>query len=79
MTTSGARLTQLTDGPNEAARPSYSPDGRFIAFVGDGDPVPGLGGTRYPDIFRMRADGTRPINLTRTPSTFEFEPDWQAG
>lgn len=56
--------TQLTDGGNNAA-PSYSPDGRYIAF----------NSTRHgdqPDIFVMDADGHSQRQLTS-----DLEPDWQ--
>ena len=47
---------------------SYSPDGRFITVA--------LGGVNdQPDVFVMRADGTRLRPVTRTPS-WDSAPDW---
>lgn len=48
--------------------PTWSPDGRTIAFVAR------RGGN--PDIWVMNADGTKQRRLLRTPSLFEVEVDW---
>ena len=55
---------QLTDGGNNAA-PSYSPDGRYIAFNSSRN-------NNQPDLFIMNADGHSQRQLTGDP-----EPDWQ--
>ncbi len=60
---SGA-ASRLTDGGNNAA-PSYSPDGRYIAF---NSPRNG----NQSDIFIMNNDGSGQRQLTNDP-----EPDWQ--
>ena len=78
MRADGTRQTQLTNDPAFDARSCFSPDGRFIAFTSerDGDPFPdGVG--FYPDIFRMRADGSHATNLTKSSSIGESDPDWQ--
>ena len=78
MRADGTRQTQLTKDPAFDGISCFSPDGRFIAFTSDrdGDPFPdGVG--FYPDIFRMRADGTQVMNLTKTPSAAEGDLDWQ--
>jgi Tol biopolymer transport system component len=62
---------------------SWSPDGRFLAYLGlpDGPPVPtsvtdGAPSTSPPrDVFLIGADGTGDRNLTDTP-TFEDGPSW---
>ena len=63
---------RLTDDPGDNAAGGYSADGRYIAFTSSRDSPLGI-----PDIFRMRADGSQPRNLTRTPTVFEFDPNWQ--
>jgi TolB protein len=45
--------------------PSWSPDGRRIAFVRGGD------------IYTMRPDGTHVRNVTRTRRLTENAPAWQ--
>ena len=48
--------------------PTFSPSGTKIAFTRfrNGD----------SDVYTMNADGTDVMNLTRTPSLSEFNPDW---
>ena len=78
MRADGTRQTQLTKDPAFEGVSCFSPDGRFIAFTSDrdGDPFPdGVG--FYPDIFRMRADGSQAMNLTKTPAVGEGDLDWQ--
>ena len=78
MRADGTRQKQLTNDPAFDLRACFSPDGRFIAFTSDrdGDPFPdGVG--FYPDIFQMRADGSHVMNLTKSPSGAESDPDWQ--
>jgi Tol biopolymer transport system component len=65
-------LRQLTDDRGDDVAGGYSADGRFIAFSSPRDSTFGI-----PDVFRMRADGTQETNLTRTPTVFEFDPNWQ--
>jgi len=50
------------------SQPSWSPDGRKIAFTSKRD-----GG---PDIFVMNADGTEQRNVTRTAGDREDQPVW---
>jgi Tol biopolymer transport system component len=80
MRANGARPTQLTDDPGVDILSAYSPDGRSIAFTSDrdGDQIPDAPpGELFPDIFRMRADGSQETNLTNSPTIFEANPDWQ--
>jgi dipeptidyl aminopeptidase/acylaminoacyl peptidase len=59
------RLNQLTDNPGDS-QPDFSPDGRLIAFVRDGD------------IYAMRADGSGQHQLTSGPEVDarpEFAPN----
>ena len=71
MRDTGASVRQLTNDPGTDFAGAYTADGRFIAFSSDRD-------SGVPDIFRMRADGEQEVNLTPTPTLFEFEPDWQS-
>ena len=61
MTPSGGNKTNLTNNPASDDDPAWSPDGKKIAFTSDRGN--GLG----RDVFVMRADGTKPTNLTNTP------------
>jgi len=81
MAADGTRQTQLTHDPSTDLLSCFSPDGRFIAFTSErhGAPFPGQppGGVRFPDIFRMRTDGSQQTNLTRSPTIADYNPDWQ--
>jgi TolB protein len=73
MRTNGTSPHQLTNDPDEDHGPSFSPDGRSIAFASDRDGVsPGV-----DDIPRMRTDGSHEANLSRSPTVFEFDSEWQ--
>src|SRR4051812_39457667 len=83
MNANGTGLTRLTTRPGQQdIAPVFSPDGRKIAWNGDG--VYGV------DVFTMNADGTEPTNVTdaaRPGNPFicceqnfygiYSEPDWQ--
>jgi TolB protein len=69
------------------ASPSWSPDGRYIAFhasaSGTGQPIAGTPGaaTEDSDIFVVNIDnllehGTPPRNLTNDPTAVDDDPDW---
>jgi Tol biopolymer transport system component len=73
MRDTGASIRQLTTDPGDDYAGAYTADGKFIAFASDRDSDSGI-----PDIFRMRADGEQEVNLTRTPTLQEFDPDWQS-
>jgi len=50
-------------------RPTWSPDGRYIAYTDAG-----AGGIK--DVFRIAATGGTATNLTSTRNAAEFTPDW---
>jgi Tol biopolymer transport system component len=75
----GDNLKQLTEGdwPNVYS-PTWSPDGKKIAFTSDRQDGDDLQET---DIYVMNADGSNPTNLTNRPgegpdSAFEDYPDF---
>jgi Tol biopolymer transport system component len=68
-------VRQLTANTLDDELPSWSPDGRKLAFQRDFDPV--VGEVDY-DILTMHADCTRQRNLTRSPGIQDFDgsPAW---
>jgi Tol biopolymer transport system component len=73
MNADGSGVRQLTANTLDDELPSWSPDGRKLAFQRDFDPV--VGEVDY-DILTMHADGTRQRNLTRSPGIQDFDADW---
>jgi Tol biopolymer transport system component len=63
----GSHPTRLTTA--ECGAPAYSPNGRKLAC--------GSGRSGDSEIWTMRADGSRPSNLTQNPKTHDGFPDWQ--
>jgi TolB protein len=64
----GTGLKQLTFNTVTDELPAYSPDGERIAFSTDRD-------GNY-EVYKMRADGSNPTNLTNKPA-LDYEPTWQ--
>ena len=60
-------LTNLTNNPADDIYPSWSPDGRQIAFISDRD--------GNWEIYVMNADGSGLTRLTDSP-TGDFDPKW---
>jgi Tol biopolymer transport system component len=58
----GSGLRRLTDDPGPDFDPSWSPDGRWIAYRHEGE-----GGDSTAEIYVMDADGSQKRNLTRRP------------
>jgi TolB protein len=69
MNADGTKQKNLTRNSVTDRDPTWSPDGKRIAFERDGGGV-------SRDIFRMRADGTRQFNLTDN-SAIDADPAWQ--
>lgn len=61
------RTTRLTSGPGDDRDPAWSPDGRSIAFVSEGD--------EDPDLFLVPVAGGEPTPLLRRPGA-DLAPTW---
>lgn len=64
----GGRATRLTSGPAWDVQPRFSPDGSEIAYTSDRD-----GGN---NLWRMQADGTRPVQVTKERFRLLNNPAW---
>lgn len=71
MRANGAGVTRLTSGRDLDRGPVFSPDGRSIAFAR-------AGGGRNPDLYAMRADGSRVhlVYRSRGRNFSDFGHDW---
>jgi TolB protein len=68
MTSQGTKRRLLTPSRRASSwSPSYSPDGRRIAFVS---------GYKRADVWLMRSDGSHERQLTHTKSIAEADPAW---
>lgn len=67
----GSNLTQITNGGNSQA-PSFSPDGRWIAFTGYFD---NMGNADGCEIYLVRIDGSDLRRLTSN-SYCDWQPRW---
>ena len=68
MDADGGTPRNLTNNPNDDRDPSWSPDGKRIAFVPERD--------GNPEIYVMDADGGNPRNLTNSPFFDDWSPSW---
>jgi dipeptidyl aminopeptidase/acylaminoacyl peptidase len=66
----GSGLRRLTDDPGADFDPSWSPDGRRIAYRHEGG-----GGDASAEIYVMNANGSQKHNLTRRPGQ-DHSPAW---
>lgn len=67
MNTDGTGITAISNSPGDDMYPSWSPDGKRIAFVSRRD--------GNLEIYVMNADGSDQTRLTNTPE-WEFNPRW---
>ncbi len=77
MTPDGEQIRRLTEQPKSDGEPAWSPDGKRITFVSYRDlkRIPERGVIRG-EIYVMNADGTNPINLTRSVEKAEGVSTW---
>jgi Tol biopolymer transport system component len=77
MGADGTHVRRLTSSPAAEFDPTWSPDGRQIAYRHQtGDLQTGAGGTT--EIYVMNSDGSHQRNLTRNDVT-DWGPDWSPG
>ena len=76
MEVDGNNQRRLTNNPNLDISPSWSPDGKRIAFMSDRDGhVDILGGLLNYEIYVMDADGGNQQNITNDPNS-DSSPSW---
>jgi len=63
----GTAVTQLTSDPSSDVQPTFSPNGKWVAFASDR--------TGNWDIWVIRVDGTQPVQITRGPED-DVHPSW---
>ena len=75
MDADGGNQRRLTNNPSSDYAPSWSSDGKRIAFVSDRDGHVDANGWLTAEIYVMDADGGNPQNLTNNPSD-DRTPSW---
>ena len=69
----GSGIRQLTDRPGSEISPAWSPDGKWIAFMGTDTCG---GGAISWEIFLIQPDGSGLIQLTNNPHRHPVSPSW---
>jgi Tol biopolymer transport system component len=72
MDADGSNVTRLTDDPAGEFMPRWSPDGRRIAFVREGD----LRAGTYEAVYSMRPDGADIRQISSADGGSDFWPSW---
>ncbi len=67
----GGQANRITSGPAYDSQPSFSPDGKYIAFVSDRDGA--------DNVWFAKADGTAARQLTRDRNAEYASPTWTQG
>ena len=75
MDADGGNLQRLTNNPDRDFHPSWSPDGKRIAFMSDRDGHVNAHGFPSYEIYVMDVDGGNPQNLTNDPNN-DASPAW---
>ena len=75
MDADGGNQQNLTNDPHDDSSPSWSPDGKRIAFVSDRDRLLDIHGFPTFEIYVMDADGENPQNLTNN-RVEDWDPSW---
>ena len=75
MDADGGNQQNLTNDPKADSSPSWSPDGKRIAFVSDRDRLLDIHGFPTFEIYVMDADGENPQNLTNDRHD-DWDPSW---
>ena len=75
MDADGGNPRRLTNNRNVDSSPSWSPDGKRIAFVSDRDGHVNIRGSSNYEIYVMDADGRNQQNVTNNPSN-DGSPSW---
>jgi Tol biopolymer transport system component len=68
----GTRATPLADQIGYSQNPTFSADGKKIAFQNDIDDIDDI----PRDLWVMGADGENQTNITNTPNVDEWHPSW---
>jgi TolB protein len=69
MNSDGSGVKRLTEDVERLNQPTWSPDGRYIAYVRREWPT-------NLEIYVIKLDGSDPIRLTYNLNAFDIEPDW---